>query len=437
MRPFLPRRSGLVMASLALLLATFAGVLMAGPTSADTEGARPGVPPQYQDVFPLEGPLCRDSSNRLYLDRHGRCGRGQSLVTFSNTKPIKICTGFYAMYFLANGQCGRNQQQLELPSSVVPVKACAYDSEQQLRQVPSTDWCGFSERKLSQRPLVVVVDFFNHRVQKFFDDGTFISSWGSLGTDPGQFLNPRAIATDAANNSYVFDLTLDNVQVFDPSGNYLRQWGSAGEGTGQFAGPSGITVDRKAGRVYTTETVITVARVQVFDLFGNFITTWGGRGDVPGEFDLPVGVAVDAHGLVYVVDGVFNDRIQVFDPSGAFIREWGVEGSGNGEFQRPAGIAIGDSGEVFVTDGGNNRVQVFDQFGNYLRQWGSGGSGPGQFNNPDGIAVDSMFGLVYIADVNNSRIQVFDRYGAFLGQWGSLGDGNGEFNNAMGIALIS
>jgi hypothetical protein len=32
-----------------------------------------------------------------------------------------------------------------------------------------------------------VVDSKNHRIQKFFTNGTFVKSWGTLGTGDGQF----------------------------------------------------------------------------------------------------------------------------------------------------------------------------------------------------------------------------------------------------------
>jgi DNA-binding beta-propeller fold protein YncE len=43
----------------------------------------------------------------------------------------------------------------------------------------------------------------NHRVQKFYSDGNFITTWGSKGSDDGQFdcLNMCMVAVDGQANS--------------------------------------------------------------------------------------------------------------------------------------------------------------------------------------------------------------------------------------------
>ena len=34
---------------------------------------------------------------------------------------------------------------------------------------------------------VYVVDYWNHRIQKFTSDGTFLTKWGTFGTGDGEF----------------------------------------------------------------------------------------------------------------------------------------------------------------------------------------------------------------------------------------------------------
>jgi len=230
---------------------------------------------------------------------------------------------------------------------------------------------------------IYVVEYGNHRVQKFTSGGTYVTQWGSYGSGDSQFLNPRGIAVDGGGNVYVAD-----------SYNY---------------------------------------RIQKFTSDGAFITKWGTYGSGDGQFNYPTAVAVDRDGNVYVVETNGN-RIQKFTAEGAFVGKWGSYGSGNGQFNQPYGIAINGSGNVYVTEYGGHRVQKFTSDGTYLSKWGSYGSGNGQFNGPIGITVDSE-GNVFIGEHLGSRIQKFTSDGMFLTKWGSSGSGDGQFNQCFGLAL--
>jgi DNA-binding beta-propeller fold protein YncE len=66
---------------------------------------------------------------------------------------------------------------------------------------------------------IYVADTNNYRIQKFDSDGTFLVSWGSLGTGPGEFSYPMGLAIDSKNNVYVIDKVNNNVQKFSPVGS--------------------------------------------------------------------------------------------------------------------------------------------------------------------------------------------------------------------------
>jgi DNA-binding beta-propeller fold protein YncE len=73
---------------------------------------------------------------------------------------------------------------------------------------------------------------------------------------------------------------------------------------------------------------------------------------------MPKGVAVDDDGVVYVVDGLF-DNVQLFDRAGAFLLTLGARGTGFGEFWLPSGAFIDGEDRLYVCDTYNRRVQVF------------------------------------------------------------------------------
>ena len=74
---------------------------------------------------------------------------------------------------------------------------------------------------------VYVGDFGNaqNAIQKFTNNGTFITSWGSNGLGDGQFVNPGGIAVDSSGNVYVGDFGENNrIQKFDSNGNFITKW---------------------------------------------------------------------------------------------------------------------------------------------------------------------------------------------------------------------
>lgn len=76
--------------------------------------------------------------------------------------------------------------------------------------------------------IFVADGYGNSRIAKFDKNGRFIKSWGSRGTEPGQFNIPHTIAIDAQNNVYVGDRENKRIQVFDADGNFKTQYTNAG-----------------------------------------------------------------------------------------------------------------------------------------------------------------------------------------------------------------
>ena len=58
---------------------------------------------------------------------------------------------------------------------------------------------------------VFVADFYNHRIQKFAADGTFLTAFGIRGSGPGQF--NHAIAMAVADDGTVFAVDFGNNRV--------------------------------------------------------------------------------------------------------------------------------------------------------------------------------------------------------------------------------
>jgi sugar lactone lactonase YvrE len=62
----------------------------------------------------------------------------------------------------------------------------------------------------------------NSRIAKIDKNGDWVKSWGSRGTEPGQFNTPHNIGIDRQGNVYVADRGNARIQVFDTNGNFKR-----------------------------------------------------------------------------------------------------------------------------------------------------------------------------------------------------------------------
>jgi len=124
----------------------------------------------------------------------------------------------------------------------------------------------------------------NARVAKFDKDGHFIKSWGSRGSEPGQFNGIRGIVIDAQGNLYVADAGNQRIQVFDGDGNLKAQITNIGvpaalcitPGTHQYLYSSNSndpeTLDN--GEIYKLE------------LDGRVLGKFGRAGKLPKEFGM-------------------------------------------------------------------------------------------------------------------------------------------------------
>jgi tripartite motif-containing protein 71 len=68
---------------------------------------------------------------------------------------------------------------------------------------------------------VYIVDSFNNRIQKFTQDGEFITKWGGEGSSEGKFDHPNGIAIDNNNNVYVADSGNRRIQEFTSDGTFI------------------------------------------------------------------------------------------------------------------------------------------------------------------------------------------------------------------------
>ncbi len=254
---------------------------------------------------------------------------------------------------------------------------------------------------------VFVADTGNNRIQVFEQDGTFVRKWGSKGSGNGLFNAPYVVVLNSNGQAFVSEGYVSSgynhrIQVFEADGTFVRKWGSYGPGDAQFKWPFGLVVTTN-GQIFVADRDNN--RIQVFEADGTFVRQWGSAGSGDGQLNYPTGLALTPDGRVVVGD-YHNNRIEVFEADGTFVRKWGSFGSGDGQFKSPAGMAVGPDGRVYVADIGNHRIQVFESDGTFVCTFGSRGSGDGQLYQPMALAL-APDGQLFVLDNANDRIQVF------------------------------
>ena len=73
---------------------------------------------------------------------------------------------------------------------------------------------------------------------------TFVTKFGQSGSGNGEFSDPFDADVDPDGNIYVTDDGMNRVQKFDNNGNYVSQFGTYGTSSGELAGPTGIKIKR-------------------------------------------------------------------------------------------------------------------------------------------------------------------------------------------------
>jgi DNA-binding beta-propeller fold protein YncE len=250
-----------------------------------------------------------------------------------------------------------------------------------------------------------VIDPLNDRIQVVDSTGAVLATWGETGTGPGQFRFHESeqayygdLDIDADGNIYVFDIFNHRVQKFDAERTFLLEWGGRGVADGELDLPGGA-VDDATGRVYVAD--YGNHRIQVFDADGRFLDAWGSFGSGEGQLNAPADVAIGPDGTLYVVEK-FGARVQHFTPDGTVLGSIGAPGTGPGQFGDIYSAAVDDTGVLYVADYANNRIQVFGPDG-AVAAIVDEVTGAGALTLPLFVALDAE-GFLYVAEEGADRV---------------------------------
>jgi DNA-binding beta-propeller fold protein YncE len=170
------------------------------------------------------------------------------------------------------------------------------------------------------------------------------------------FQRPTDVAWDAAGNIYVADgYGNSRVAKFDKNGKFIKSWGSRGTENGQFNVAHGIVIDAQ-GNVYVADSGN--KRIQVFDGDGNFKTQISNIG-------APAAICITPGPRQYLYSSNSNPpenidsdgEIYKMELSGKVVGKFGKAGKLAKEFGTVNAISCRSESELFVGEIGNWRVQ--------------------------------------------------------------------------------
>jgi len=170
------------------------------------------------------------------------------------------------------------------------------------------------------------------------------------------FQRPTDVAWDAAGNIYVADgFGNSRIAKFDKTGKFVKSWGSRGSENGQFNMIHGIAVDAQ-GSVYVADTAN--KRIQVFDREGTFKTQLVNVGS-------PAAICITPGAHQYLYSSNSNPpedidsggEIYKMELDGRIVGKFGKAGKPMKEFGSVNAIDCRSENDLYVGELGNWRVQ--------------------------------------------------------------------------------
>ncbi|XP_070560141.1 tripartite motif-containing protein 2-like [Ptychodera flava] len=197
---------------------------------------------------------------------------------------------------------------------------------------------------------VFTTDCGNNQVIVCDENGELIRCFGK-----GKIRGPIGIAISPVNGRvYIVDYVAHCIHIYDQDGNHIKSFGSNGSQKGQFSNPWFVCINT-VGNVYVSDAGN--YRIQVFNGDGYFLYTFGSHGSGDGQMNWPQGVAMDKHGYVYVTEYI-NNRIVKYESNGKFVCR--IDDVSDG-LSSPTGVCVTDDDRVIVADNGNSCIKVFTQ----------------------------------------------------------------------------
>ncbi len=203
----------------------------------------------------------------------------------------------------------------------------------------------------SSNGFLYVTDQQRNNVQVFDSTGTYQFKFGVEGSGPGEMSNPTGIAV-CGSNVYISDNGNSRLLWWGENGNYLSSEGSFGSNYGQFNDPRGIWADPNNG---CSLSIADYGNNRIVHAVGDLGMYEGANAPYSdtfgqGELNNPSDVIRDNQGNYFISDGG-NGKIKKYNLRGELQYSWN---------DSTAGVALDTNNKLYSVDFSNSKVTKFD-----------------------------------------------------------------------------
>lgn len=199
----------------------------------------------------------------------------------------------------------------------------------------------------------------NTMIHKLDSKGALLDSFGALGMNNGEFLQPIALS-HGMGGIYVLDAETHKVQRFDNSGRFINSFGGQGAGKGTFKDPRVIKVDQQ-GLVYVLD--YGNRQVQRFDANGNYQTRWAFKIGAGHEgMRVLDGLTLDKDNNLYISDATGN-KIRKITPEGKAVQSYPIQSSQGEDRKMILDIGVDTEGNVYAARRGGHLIYKYNAQG--------------------------------------------------------------------------
>ena len=177
-------------------------------------------------------------------------------------------------------------------------------------------------------------------IKVYTPHGELVREFGS-----DELEGPTRMAVNNKGQLFIVDRYKCKVFVYSEDGEFQYSFGSRGSDLGEFEYPSCICIDQN-GLVYVVDYKNNC--VLVFQQDGQYIQEFG-----KDVLKIPSGIATFEDGHIVVTSSGTN-KLSIFTPSGECVHE--VKDVG---LRYPSSVVVDKNGSIFVVDRDNHRIVMF------------------------------------------------------------------------------
>ncbi len=295
---------------------------------------------------------------------------------------------------------------------------------------------------------LMVADTTNNRIQGFDGIDWFTIGTGGIGSGPGQFRQPEAVAYDAGGRIFVADTGNNRIQFSTDGGSIWADFATNGTGPDQVRAPQGVALDSD-GNLYVSDT----GNGRVLRFAGGMpglATVLASHGTASGQVGSPMGLAIDSTFQLFIADAGNSRVLRIANANTTALATSGVAiataGTALNKVIAPQGITIDGNGDLYVADTGNSRILKWKNANPTTANSSAmalTGSGLGQVRGAEGVSVTQFITgpyaggqILVIGDTGNNRIQgrsLPTGGWTLIGAPNGIGSGVGQFRSPSKI----